>query len=124
MQGDDRVRHCGQCDQSVYNLISMHEDEIHTLLAQHEQMPCLRLYRRRDGTIITQDQCSYTPVKLNLPLRGFVPLAAALILAGCAQQPSYSSKSLMHIFHHDAEYNTQPTGGAPVPVPPEKAVKS
>ncbi|MEM9875550.1 MAG: hypothetical protein AAF928_11690 [Myxococcota bacterium] len=55
MTGDDHVRHCGQCDKNVYDLSAMTADEAERLLAEHEGYLCVRLYRRRDGTIIHRD---------------------------------------------------------------------
>ncbi|HEY0062420.1 MAG TPA: hypothetical protein VGC21_09885, partial [Telluria sp.] len=35
MQGDERVRHCGDCNKNVFNLSAMPEAEAATLLASH-----------------------------------------------------------------------------------------
>jgi hypothetical protein len=56
MQGDERVRFCGSCEKHVYNLSEMAGDEAERLLAQHtEGSVCVRLYRRADGTVLTND---------------------------------------------------------------------
>jgi Carboxypeptidase regulatory-like domain len=55
MTGDDRVRHCGECKLSVYNLSDMTRAEGERLIATHEGRLCVRFYRRTDGTIMTRD---------------------------------------------------------------------
>jgi hypothetical protein len=55
MTGDDRARHCAQCNLDVYNFSEMTEREIKTLLANREGRLCGRFYRRVDGTMLTRD---------------------------------------------------------------------
>jgi hypothetical protein len=57
MSGDDRMRQCALCDRKVYDLSSMSSAEAVALLTEHEgdRMPCIRLHRRRDGTVMTSD---------------------------------------------------------------------
>jgi hypothetical protein len=55
MTGDDRARHCGSCDKTVYNLSAMTADEAAALFREREGRICVRLYRRRDGTVLTAD---------------------------------------------------------------------
>jgi hypothetical protein len=55
MTGDDRVRFCGPCQKNVYNLSAMAREEAEKLLAEREGSLCVRLYRRADGTVITND---------------------------------------------------------------------
>jgi len=54
MVGDDRVRHCGQCDKKVFNLSAMTRREAASVLAE-EAAPCVRFYQRADGTLMTSD---------------------------------------------------------------------
>ena len=56
MQGDDRVRHCGECNKNVYNLSNMTRDEAEALLLSRGHL-CIRYYRRSDGTILLADDC-------------------------------------------------------------------
>jgi hypothetical protein len=56
MRGDHRVRHCDACHKNVYNLSAMATDEAEALLAATEGERCIRLYRRADGTVLT-DNC-------------------------------------------------------------------
>jgi len=55
MQGDERVRRCGECELPVYNLAEMTRDEAETLINTHQGRLCARFYRRPDGTILTAD---------------------------------------------------------------------
>lgn len=55
MVGDDRVRFCGKCEKNVYNLSAMPRDEAEALLAAREGKMCVRLYKRADGTVMTND---------------------------------------------------------------------
>jgi hypothetical protein len=51
----DRVRFCGQCELNVYNLSAMSTLEAESLIARTEGRLCVRYYRRKDGSILTQD---------------------------------------------------------------------
>lgn len=57
MVGDDRVVHCCRCNRNVYDLDAMHPDEAEAFLEEHlaktGSLPCSRLYRRRDGRVMT-----------------------------------------------------------------------
>lgn len=59
MTGDNRVRHCSQCNLNVHNFSAMTREEVNALLAARMNTQtgrlCGRFYRRSDGTIITQD---------------------------------------------------------------------
>ncbi|MBV9945792.1 MAG: hypothetical protein JOZ69_02985 [Myxococcales bacterium] len=56
MTGDDRVRHCAQCEKDVYDLSAMTRADAEAFLLEREGgAVCLRLYRRRDGTVLTAD---------------------------------------------------------------------
>lgn len=55
MVGDERTRFCGQCAKNVYEVSAMTADEVASLITATEGRACLRLYRRKDGTVITSD---------------------------------------------------------------------
>ncbi len=55
MFGNERVRLCEQCHLNVYNLSEMSRVEADRLINQAEGRLCVRFYRRRDGSIITQN---------------------------------------------------------------------
>jgi len=52
MPGDEQVRHCGQCNQNVYNVSALTRAEAARLL---NARACLRIYRRPDNTVLTSD---------------------------------------------------------------------
>jgi hypothetical protein len=55
MPGDNRVRFCNQCQLNVYNLSGMSEAEAEDLLQVKGDSICISLYRRADGTILTEN---------------------------------------------------------------------
>jgi len=55
MIGDDRVRACAGCDRPVFNLSAMTREEAERVLATRGLTPCVRFYRRPDGTVMTTD---------------------------------------------------------------------
>lgn len=55
MVGDDHVRFCGQCEKNVYNLSSLSREEAEALLVAKEGKMCVRIFRREDGTVLTDD---------------------------------------------------------------------
>lgn len=55
MIGDERVRFCGQCELNVYNLSAITKAQAENLIVRTEGRLCVRFYRRRDGSILTQD---------------------------------------------------------------------
>jgi hypothetical protein len=75
MPGDDRVRHCHACNLNVYNLSAFTEREIRALVANREGRLCARLYRRSDGTVLTQN----CPVGLRALSRRLSRIAGAVL---------------------------------------------
>jgi hypothetical protein len=67
MIGNERSRFCGQCNLNVYNLSSMTKSEAEHLIASNEGQLCARFYRRRDGSILTEN----CPVGLRALKRKF-----------------------------------------------------
>jgi hypothetical protein len=61
MEGDDKVRFCGQCKLNVYNISGMSEAEAANVLTRSDERPCVFLRRTEDG-IIVSDNC---PVALR-----------------------------------------------------------
>ena len=55
MQGDDRMRFCGQCEKNVYNISAMTHAEAEALIREKEGKLCVRFYQRTDGTVLTAD---------------------------------------------------------------------
>ena len=55
MKGDDRTRFCGSCSKHVYNIAGLTAAEAVSLVQQSEGRLCIRLYRRKDGSVLTAD---------------------------------------------------------------------
>jgi len=55
MAGTDQVRHCTLCNKNVYNLSAMTRGQAEALLRETEGRLCARLYRRADGTVLTEN---------------------------------------------------------------------
>jgi hypothetical protein len=55
MIGDDRVRVCHGCDRPVFDLSEMTREQAEAVLAARGITPCVRFYRRPDGTVMTAD---------------------------------------------------------------------
>ena len=83
MAGDDRVRHCGDCRLNVYNVAEMTRAETAALIRINEgKRVCMRLHRRPDGTLITQDCWERLRAARR---RGWMAFAAALVIVGLTQ---------------------------------------
>jgi hypothetical protein len=55
MQGDDRSRLCSQCQTKVFDLSMMTTAAAKSLLTSPGNRPCIRVFRREDGRIMTSD---------------------------------------------------------------------
>ena len=89
MVGDERVRHCGQCDKKVFNLSAMTRREAAAVLAE-EAAPCVRFYQRADGTLMTTD-CPVGQKKKRVRLS--VLSACAAVATGAAAFMSLDRES-------------------------------
>jgi hypothetical protein len=78
MVGTEQVRFCGGCMKNVYNLSAMTRDEAEAVIREKEGDLCARLYRRKDGTVITAD-CT-----VGIRRRRITRLAAAALAFGGA----------------------------------------
>ena len=92
MKGDNRVRHCSDCNKNVFNLSAMREAEAAALLAGNEKGElCVRFYQRKDGTVMTSD-CSTSPRAYvrrtwrKLPAMASMAFMAASV-AACTSHP-------------------------------------
>ncbi len=77
MPGSEQVRFCHHCQLNVYNLSAMTGRQAEELVAKTEGRLCTKLYRRADGTIIT-DNC---PVGLRAVKRRVSRAASATLSA-------------------------------------------
>ncbi len=55
MYGNERMRFCSECKLNVYNLSEMTKQEAENFLMSAEGRVCMRIYRRKDGTVLTKD---------------------------------------------------------------------
>lgn len=84
MVGDDRVRHCSKCDKNVFNLSGMTAREIEGFLAHRGDKPCVRFFKRKDGTMLTADCPVGRPRKLALRVVTALGVALGASTAGLA----------------------------------------
>jgi hypothetical protein len=137
MPGDDHVRFCGQCEKNVYNLSSLSREEAEALLVAREGKMCVRLFRRDDGTVLTDD----CPVGVKKRRRrrtavalfgGGMMAAATAASAGLSSQapmgsivPPDPAPSAMGSIAVDPPVQPTPTATAiPVPAKPAKPANS
>lgn len=102
MQGDDRVRFCSACSLHVYNLSAMDVEEAAQLISEQSSGLCVRLYRRRDGTVLTRDCPVGRQILIRRKRTGFWGVAASAgvllsvgsprHLAGTTRSPDHSKK--------------------------------
>ncbi|HEY6339483.1 MAG TPA: carboxypeptidase-like regulatory domain-containing protein [Candidatus Sulfotelmatobacter sp.] len=116
MTGDNRSRHCAQCNLNVYNFSEMTAAEIEQLIAASAgQRLCGRLYQRPDGTILTRD----CPVGLRARIRRVSPrltaaLAAAISLVFATQACSWQTSPLQGQLLPPTPQQTTPQPGTAV----------
>lgn len=55
MTGSNRVRNCNSCKINVFNIAEMTAAEADHLIHTHDGRLCIRLFKRADGTVITND---------------------------------------------------------------------
>jgi hypothetical protein len=80
MVGGDRARFCGQCCQTVYNVERLRPREVADLLERHgERMPCLRLFTRPDGTVVTRTCLHWVTAGVRRVRMGLVSGAALAV---------------------------------------------
>jgi hypothetical protein len=58
MAGDERVRFCGQCNKSVYNLSALTRKQAATLISDKQGKLCAKFLLRPDGTLLTLEPAS------------------------------------------------------------------
>ena len=98
MVGDDRVRYCSQCRLNVYNFAAMTESEARQLIATHEGRLCGRIYRRADGTMLTQDcPVGFRAVVRRVSRVAGAALTAAMSLAPAMAQTAKADQSVVQI---------------------------
>ena len=82
MTGSETVRHCGDCNKSVFNLSAMPEAQAAALIAENAGGElCVRFYRRADGTVMTSDCGTSARAATRRTLRKLPGLAGSALLA-------------------------------------------
>ena len=82
MVGDERVRHCGDCRQNVYNIAAFSRREATRLVQERSGRVCLRIFRRPDGTVVTDDCRARLRAARK---RGLLIFAGTLLVVAWAQ---------------------------------------
>jgi hypothetical protein len=106
MIGDERARFCGQCELNVYNLSAMSTLEAESLIARTEGRLCVRYYRRKDGSIITQD-CPVGLRRLKVRAARIKRAVASLVLGFLAGLGFHSAASRFGDFFLDSGWGTR-----------------
>ncbi|MCO5172296.1 MAG: hypothetical protein M9894_38855 [Planctomycetes bacterium] len=121
MKGDDRVRFCGSCEKNVYDLSALTRDEAQDLIRGAEGRLCVRFYRRRDGTVLTQDcPVGLRAVRRRLALIGAGLAAGLSVVAafvGLRREGPGTSPPPRH--HHHTMGSIAPLEPTPPPAEPE-----
>lgn len=91
MIGDARVRRCSLCERDVFDLSAMTRAEIAALLSSRGEAPCVRLYRRSDGTVLTADDCPTPPRAQARRALAAVACAVAAV-AGVAAHEAHENR--------------------------------
>src|SRR5204863_422929 len=86
MKGDDRVRHCPECQLNVYNFSAMTKSEVDDLVRNRQGRLCARIYQRRDGKVLTQD----CPVGFRARIKKISRIAGAALTAAMSLMPAFA----------------------------------
>lgn len=84
MKGDDRTRFCAHCRLNVYDLSTMTKSEAQELIVAREGRLCVRIWRRADGTVITNDCAPIRAKRVRQAAARAILAAAALLITGLA----------------------------------------
>jgi hypothetical protein len=142
MEGDDKVRYCGQCQLNVFNAAAMTDEEVLDAMVRVTQgkRVCMRLYRRPDGMVLTKN-CPAGLKRLQKRARKVAAwiaggLSLFLSLPALAQSASGNSttgsgsrekkcaskkplwQSSIQAAAPSEQHSTKSAGAAPPPVPP------
>lgn len=80
MHGDSRVRHCAECDRDVHNLAAMTPSQIEALAADPASLPCLRIARYEDGSLLVAEEARQSS---PYGLVAGAAMAALVSISGC-----------------------------------------
>jgi hypothetical protein len=132
MQGDDRIRFCTKCSSNVHDISEMTAAEAIQLLNAKTETPCIRLYRRPDGRVVTSD-CPKTLREKTWKWLGrksswAASLFAMMFLSGCMMGASCpTTKKTTEASKEPSDNLSEPREGvetAPMPHEPNQAKPS
>jgi len=116
MTGDDRTRFCDKCSKNVYNLSAMGESEAIELIQSKGDRICGRIFKRADGTVVTNTCPPAVPRRkrrFQFSIAGLVVLITASASL-CAAAP-WIGKHVQPLLDRLSEKNT-PATTAPIPL--------
>jgi hypothetical protein len=119
MVGDDRVRFCGRCEKNVYNLSAMPREEAEAFIADRAGNICVRLYKRTDGTVLTED-CP-VGVKRRRRVRLAIAVGGGLMMGAGWAAASMDGKCKLEPSWHQGEI--APLQGVMAVDPPPSAAQ-
>ena len=106
MTGDDTVRHCAGCAKNVYNIADMTEAEAEKFFQKNGANQCIRLFRRNDGKLMT-DNCPRGLRAIRNRMRLVVKIGAAVAASIFAFVPGWrgmpADAQQADVPPHDAE---------------------
>lgn len=127
MLGDKRKRFCLQCNLNVYNLSEMTQREAEKFLFEAEGRVCVRLYRRKDGTVITQDcPVGWQAVKRKISRAATATFGLIVGFFGGlwgATQSNFDNSELLEKVTLDKPNTVEISTGLAVEIPPEPKAK-
>lgn len=123
MTGDDKARFCGKCEKHVFNLSAMTREEAELVMLEREGAICVRLYRRKDGTVITAD-CPVGVRRKRLRLVGVLAIGGGVVAAGAGFAAAMFTRTQGEVGPSPLSGcdKTQPTASSAPFVPPHDAV--
>ena len=86
MEGDARMRKCNGCSRNVYNISDMSDREADDFLKVNGASECVRLFRRDDGKIMT-DNCPKGLRAIRDKVKFFARVAAGFVASIIALTP-------------------------------------
>jgi hypothetical protein len=116
MHGDHRTRFCKTCNQNVHDLSELTTAEAVELVTAGEKPPCLRLFKRPDGRVMTRDCLTRRERAwkwLNRHSTWAAALFALVFMAGCGENTCVQGDmpfdhSREPTVPHDEEHATRP----------------
>lgn len=90
LTGEERVRFCNLCKKNVYNISEMNRREAEELVKSNEGNLCVRMYIRKDGTILTND-CPVGLRKVRDVIFWAVAAAASVVCSFLSGQATMAS---------------------------------